>query len=134
MLEDRFVVPFERSFDAAYGLERLSAGDGEARGRVPVTDALLGPGGSVRSGVYAAAAESLASTGTAVEVLAAGRIPSGLSNSTHVLADVRDGVLEVAARCRARGELDWLWEVEITAGGELCAAATVVIAVRPARP
>jgi 1,4-dihydroxy-2-naphthoyl-CoA hydrolase len=130
----RLKVPFERSFDAAYGLEYLSAGDGEARGRVAVTEALAGPDGSVHSGVYAAAAESLASTGTGVEVLAEGRIPSGLSNSTHVLAEVREGVLEVVARCRARGELDWLWDVEITAQGELCAAATVVIAVRPARP
>src|SRR3954468_22149155 len=133
MLEDRFVVPFERSFDAAYGLEYLSAGEGEARGRVPVTDALLGPGGTVQSGVYAAAAEALGSPGTAVEVVPAGFFPSGLSNSTHVLAEVREGVLEVLARCRARGELDWLWDVEITAAGALCAAATVVIAVRPAR-
>jgi 1,4-dihydroxy-2-naphthoyl-CoA hydrolase len=133
VLEDRFAVPFERSFDAAYGLEYAAASDGEARGRVRVTDALLGPDGAVGSGVYAAAAESLASTGTAVEVLPAGLIPSGLSNSTHVLAEVRDGVLEVVARCRARGELDWLWDVEITRDGALCAASAVVIAVRPAR-
>jgi 1,4-dihydroxy-2-naphthoyl-CoA hydrolase len=133
VLEDRFVVPFERSFDAAYGLEYVTAGDGEARGRVTVTEALLGLDGAVMSGVYAAAAESLASTGTAVEVVPAGLIPSGLSNSTHVLAAARDGVLEAVARCRARGELDWLWDVEITRDGELCAASAVVIAVRPAR-
>jgi acyl-coenzyme A thioesterase PaaI-like protein len=88
----------------------------------------------VHSGIHFAIAESLASTGTALEVLPQGLIPSGLSNSTHVLAPARDGVLEAVARCRARGELDWLWDVEITgADGTLYAASTVVIAVRPAR-
>ena len=78
-LEAHFVVPFERSFDAHYGLEYLSAGDGEARGRVVVRAEHLGAGGSVGSGVYAAMAESLASTGTAVEVVPQGCFPSGLS-------------------------------------------------------
>ena len=129
-LEHHFVVPFERSFDAAYGLEYLSP----TTGRVPVTPALLGADGTVQSGVYAAIAESLASTGTAVEVVPAGLIPSGLSNSTHVVADVRDGVLEATARCRARGDLEWLWDVEIgPAGGEPSAIATVAIAVRQKR-
>ena len=67
----------------------------------------------MRSGVYAAMAESIASTGTAVEVVPQGFFPSGLSNSTHVVGDARDGVLEAVARCRARGELEWLWDVEI---------------------
>jgi acyl-coenzyme A thioesterase PaaI-like protein len=130
-----FAVPPERSFDAAYGLEHLGADGDGIRGRVAVTDALRGPDGSVHSGVHFAIAESLASTGTALEVLPRGLIPSGLSNSTHVLAPARDGVLEAVARCRARGELDWLWDVEITgADGTLYAAAAVVIAVRPARP
>ena len=127
-------MPFERSFDAAYGLE-LVGGDGESvRGRLEVTDAVRGPDGAVHSGIHFAMAESLASTGTALEVLPRGLIPSGLSNSTHVLAPARDGVLEAVARCRARGELDWLWDVEITGpDGTLHAASTVVIAVRPAR-
>ena len=133
VLEEHLVLPFERSFDAAYGLEYLSAGEGSARGRVTVGDAVLGPDGTVQSGIYAAMAESLASTGTALEVVPAGLVPSGLSNSTHVLAPVRAGVLEATARCRARGELDWLWDVEIVCETTLCAAATVVIAVRPAR-
>ena len=74
-------------------------------GRVTVRPELLGADGTVQSGVYAAIAESLASTGTAVEVVPDGLIPSGLSNSTHVVGDVRDGVLEATARCRARGEI-----------------------------
>jgi acyl-coenzyme A thioesterase PaaI-like protein len=134
-LEDSFVVPFERSFDAHYGLEYLSAGDGEARGRVAVTSAHLGADGSVQSGVYASMAESLASTGTAVEVVPEGLFPSGLSNSTHVVGGARDGVLEAVARCRSRGELEWLWDVEIgPPGGSPTALATVAIAIRPVRP
>jgi acyl-coenzyme A thioesterase PaaI-like protein len=129
-LEHHFVVPFERSFDAAYGLEYL----GPTSGRVVVHPELLGADGTVQSGVYAAIAESIASTGTAVEVVPQGLIPSGLSNSTHVVGDVRDGVLEARARCRARGEREWLWDVEIgPPDGEPSAIATVAIAVRRKR-
>ena len=78
------------SFDAHYGLEFLSP----THGRVTLTPEHLGADGTVRSGVYAAIAESLASTGTAVEVVPQGFFPSGLSNSTHVVGDAREGVLE----------------------------------------
>jgi len=129
-LERHFVVPFERSFDTHYGLEYLEP----ARGRVTVGPALLGANGTVQSGVYAAIAESLASTATAVEVVPAGLVPFGLNNSTQVVGEVRDGVLEGVARCRARGEGEWLWDVEIgPPGGVPAAIATVVIAVRGKR-
>ena len=130
-LEDNFVIPFERSFDAHYGLEFLSP----TSGRVTVRPDHLGADGTVRSGVYAAIAESIASTGTAVEVVPQQLFPSGLSNSTHVVGDARDGLLEAVARCRARGALEWLWDVEIgPPGGAPTAIATVAIAVRPMRP
>jgi acyl-coenzyme A thioesterase PaaI-like protein len=129
-LEHHFVVPFERSFDAAYGLEYLEP----TRGRVDVRPELLGADGTVQSGVYAAIAESLASTGTAVEVVPEGLIPAGLSNSTYVVGDARDGTLEASARCRARGELEWVWDVEIgPPDGPPSAVATVAIAVRNLR-
>ena len=64
-LEQHFVVPFEASFDARYGLEYLSP----THGRVTIEPAVLGADGTVQSGIYAAIAESLASTGTAVEVV-----------------------------------------------------------------
>ena len=127
-LEHLFVVPFEASFDAAYGLEYLDP----ARGTVTVKEHHLGAHGAVHSGVYAAIAESLASTATAVEMAPQGFMVSGLSNSTHVVADVHDGVLEGTARCRARGDGEWLWEVEIRAGEAVAAIGTVVIAVRAA--
>jgi 1,4-dihydroxy-2-naphthoyl-CoA hydrolase len=127
-LEDLFVVPLERSFNAVYGHEYVDA----THARVPVAPHLLGAHGAVHSGVYAAIAETIASTGTAVEMLPQGFIVSGLSNATYVLAQVAEGVLEAAATCRARGEGEWLWDVEIRAGETPAAQATVVIAVRPA--
>ena len=129
-LQDSFVIPFERSFDARYGLELLSP----THGRVTVRDEHLGADGTVSSGVYAAMAESIASTGTAVEVLPQGLFPSGLSNSTHVVGEARSGVLEAIAGCRARGALEWVWDVEIgVIGAGRAALATVTIAVRPIR-
>ena len=124
----KLVVPFERSFDATYGLEYIDP----AHGRVAVDARHLGAHGAVQSGVYASMAESIASTATAVEVLEKGFMVSGLSNSTYVLADITEGVLEAGATCRARVEGEWLWDVEIRAGDVLAAQATVVIAVRPA--
>jgi acyl-coenzyme A thioesterase PaaI-like protein len=129
-LEANFVIPFERSFDAHYGLSFVSP----TQGRVTIRADHLGFNGTVISGVYAAMAESIASTGTAVEVLEQGLFPSGLSNSTHVVGDAREGILEATARCRARGALEWLWDVEIgVLGGERTAFAIVAIAVRPIR-
>lgn len=128
-LEDLMVIPFERSFDARYGLEYLDP----EHARVRVDARHLGPHGAVHSGVYAAIGESLASTATAVEMAPQGWMVSGLSNSTYVVADVRDGVLEATARCRARAPGEWLWEVEIRAADAVAALATVVIAVRALR-
>lgn len=126
-LSQHFVVAFERSFDARYGLEYVSP----THGRVTVRADHLGPDGTVQSGVYAAMAESLASTGTAVEVVPEGFFPSGLSNSTHVVGAARDGVLEAHARCRSRGAGEWVWDVEIgPPDGAATAVATVTIAVR----
>jgi acyl-coenzyme A thioesterase PaaI-like protein len=101
---------------------------------VTIEPVALGADGTVQSGVYAAIAESLASTGTAVEVVPEGFFPSGLSNATHVVGEAREGVLEAVAKCRARGEGEWLWDVEIgPPGAAATAVATVVIAVRELR-
>jgi acyl-coenzyme A thioesterase PaaI-like protein len=124
----KLVVPFERSFDATYGLEYIDP----AHGRVAVDARHLGAHGAVQSGVYASMAESIASTATAVEMVPQGFIVSGLSNATYVLADIRKGVLEAAAQAVAKVEGEWLWDVEIRAGDVLAAQATIVIAVRPA--
>ena len=84
--------------------------------------------------MYAAIAESLASTGTAVEVVPKGLVPFGLNNSTQVVGEIRDGVLEGLARCRAQGPGEWLWDVEIgPPGGPPSAISTVSIAIRKKR-
>jgi 1,4-dihydroxy-2-naphthoyl-CoA hydrolase len=135
-LDDLLVVPFDDSFDAAYGLEYRGGDDTEMRGRLVVSERVLGRDGTVQSGIYAAIAESLASTGTAVGALPLGLIPAGLGNSTHIVGEARAGaLLDAVARRRARGALEWLWDVEITdADGAICAIAAVVIAIRPRAP
>ena len=54
-------------------------------------DELLTEHGLVHGGVFAGAAEAIASTGTALAVMGEGNAAMGLSNDTTVLADVRDG-------------------------------------------
>jgi uncharacterized protein (TIGR00369 family) len=125
------VVPFARTFDGAYGLAYGVVASDRAEGRVAVGPHLLGPDGSVPAGVHAAIAESLASVATAAEVIPEGRAAAGLSNTTTVLAAVRDGVLEARATRRARNPGEWVWEVEVADGdGRACAIATVVVSVR----
>ncbi|NUT57276.1 MAG: PaaI family thioesterase, partial [Agromyces sp.] len=94
------VVAYDRSYDARYGLE-ISGHDAEAaeiRGRIAVREEILTAHGIVHGGVFAAAAEAIASTGTALEVMGEGNAAMGLSNDTTVLADARDGVIGFFAR------------------------------------
>jgi acyl-coenzyme A thioesterase PaaI-like protein len=129
-LSEHIVVALEETFDARYGLEYITP----THGRLRVREELLGADGTVQSGVYMAMAESIASTGTAVEVVPQGLIPSGLSNSTYIIGEVRDGVLEARARCRTRRDSEWLWDIEIGPPDSAATAiAVVVIAVRQKR-
>ena len=131
------VVPFEVCFDAVYGLEVLSedvAGEGVARARIDVGERHLTPHGLVHGGVYAAAAEALASRGTALTVIPQGFAAMGQGNDTTVLAPVADGAIAFEARVRSRGEDAWLWTVDATDGdGALVAHSRVTVAVRPFR-
>ena len=126
-------VPFERCFDAQYGLEVLGwdEEDGSTRGRVAVREALLNHAGGLHGGVFAAVAEALASRGTALAVIPRGQAAMGLGNDTTVIRNPRDGAVEVEARVLARGERAWLWAVEATdERGRLCAFSRVTVAVR----
>jgi 1,4-dihydroxy-2-naphthoyl-CoA hydrolase len=130
------VVPYERSFDASYGLELVShdAAAGEIRGRFAVTDVTLSEHGLVQGGVFASAAEGLASAGTALVVMDGGEAAMGLSNDTTVLADVTAGAVHADARVVSRGEDAWLWTVDARDdGGRPCAHSRVTVAVRPLR-
>ena len=97
-------------------------------------DAILTAHGIVHGGVFAAAAEAIASTGTALEVMGDGNAAMGLSNDTTVLADARDGVIGFHARAVSRGEREWVWTVDATDDdGVPLAHSRVTVAVRPLR-
>src|SRR3954451_9675544 len=109
------IVAFDRCFDAQYGLEVVSDdvdGDGVVRGRVPVRDELLTEQGSVHGGVFATAAEALASRGTAMSVMPQGFAAMGQSNDTSILEPLDQGVIHVEARLRSRGADAWTWTVD----------------------
>jgi 1,4-dihydroxy-2-naphthoyl-CoA hydrolase len=128
------VVPFDRCFDAQYGLEVVShdvEGEGLVRGRVQVSEGLLNQAGVVHGGVFASAAEALASRGTALVVMPQGHVAMGLSNDTNVLDAPSGGTVTFEARVRARGDDVWTWTVDARDGeGGLCAYSRVTVAVR----
>lgn len=121
--------------DEALGFEHLEAGNGFARGRFAVVDAVRQPMGLVHGGAYAALAESLASATTYLAVAEEGAIAVGQSNHTSFLRPVTEGFVHAEARCRHQGRTSWVWEVEFTDDqGRLCALTRVTMAVRPAPP
>jgi 1,4-dihydroxy-2-naphthoyl-CoA hydrolase len=126
-------LPFDLDggFDGVYGLEVTHASQELMRGRVAVRDELRQPAGLVHGGVYAAAAESLASTGTGLAVLPEGKFAVGLSNHTSFLRPITDGTIHAEATVKHRGRTTWVWEVEITDdAGRLCVLTRVTVAVR----
>ena len=130
------VVAYDRSFDARYGLE-ISGHDADAaelRGRLAVREVILTEHGIVHGGVFAAAAEAIASTGTALEVMGEGNAAMGLSNDTTIVADAREGTVSFLARAVSRGEREWVWTVDATGEDEApLAHSRVTVAVRPLR-
>jgi 1,4-dihydroxy-2-naphthoyl-CoA hydrolase len=123
-----------RGFDALYGLELLEVGADEVRGRVVVRDEVRQPFGLVHGGLYASIAESLASIGTAVEVLGQGLTAMGMSNNTTFLRSIASGTVHAVGRPLHRGRTTWVWDVEITDDeGRVCATSRVTIAVRAQR-
>jgi len=130
----RPVVPYEKTFDALYGLEILEIDDEHARARVPVRDAVKQPMGLVHGGLFASIAESLTSVATATSVAADGMIATGMSNQTSFLRPITEGTVHAQAVRRHRGRTTWMWDVEITDDdGRLCAVSRMTIAVRPPR-
>jgi len=86
----------------------------------------------IHGGVYAAIAETLASTGTARGVYSAGGAALGMSNNTSFLRPITEGSVHGNAVAIHRGRTTWVWDVEMRDDeGRLCATARVTIAVRP---
>lgn len=120
-------------FDRLYGFELTEMGDGLVRARVSIRDELKQLYGLVHGGVYAAVAESMASLGTAMAVLAENRIAMGLSNQTSFLRPMTAGTIHAEALAKHRGRTTWVWEVEMSDdSGRLCALTRMTIAVRDA--
>ncbi len=125
------VIPYEKSFDALYGLQIEAFSDEEVTASVPVRDDLKQPMGLVHGGLFASIAESLASMATALAVAPDGKQAMGLSNSTSFLRPITEGTVHATARRVHRGRSTWVWDVEITDDkGRRCALTRMTIAVR----
>src|SRR5204862_4447322 len=109
-------LPFglDVGFDHLYGLRITEISDGAMRGRVAVSAAMTQPAGLVHGGIYAAIAESLATTGTALAVIDHGNTAMGLSHQTSFLRPVIKGEIHALARARHRGRTTWVWEVDLS--------------------
>jgi uncharacterized protein (TIGR00369 family) len=130
-MEIRPVIPYDRTFDALYGLELLDHSPEEVRAQVRVRDELKQPMGLVHGGVFASIAESMASLATAAAVWEEGKTAQGLSNQTSFLRPILDGTIHAVGRRRHRGRTTWIWEIEISDDeGRLCALVRMTIAVR----
>jgi 1,4-dihydroxy-2-naphthoyl-CoA hydrolase len=124
---------FIDGFDGLYGLTLTEVSRDTMRGEVPVREALRQPAGLVHGGVYAAIAESLASTGTWLAVHDDGRTAMGLSNLTSFLRPITEGTIHAVAHVRHRGRTTWVWEVEMLDDLQRpCVLSRVTVAVRDA--
>ncbi len=122
---------FPTGLDALLGIEITEISDEVVRAELPIRDELLQPRGLVHGGVYAAIAETIASTGTYVGVGDEQAMVMGLSNLTSFMRPMTEGTIHASARARHRGRTTWLWEVDLLDDAErLCAASRVTIAVR----
>ncbi len=126
-------VPVESSFDAAIGFVVDEDDEiGRCCGHLPVRPEVCQPLGMVHGGVYAAIAETLASTGTARGVYATGGTALGMANNTSFLRPITRGTVHGSAVAVHRGRTSWVWDVEMRDDHDrLCATARVTIAVRP---
>jgi 1,4-dihydroxy-2-naphthoyl-CoA hydrolase len=129
-MERAAAPPHVTGFDRLYGLEVTERSETLARGIVSVREELKQPPGIVHGGVYAAIAEGLAVSATALAVAGKNRLATGLSCQTSLLHPVGEGVIHAVAHRRHGGRTTWVWEVEMTDGsGRLCALARMTIAV-----
>ena len=90
-------LELDEAFDATIGFIVDDAPElGRESGHLPVQPGVCQPMGIVHGGVYAAAAETLASMGTARGVMADGKLVLGMSNNTSFLRPISEGTLHAA--------------------------------------
>ncbi len=122
---------FPGGLDELLGLMITEVADGHVRAEVPIRAELLQPRGLVHGGVYAAVAETVASTGTYLGVADEQAMVMGLSNLTSFMRPMTEGTIHASARARHRGRTTWIWEVDLLDDAErLCASSRVTIAIR----
>jgi uncharacterized protein (TIGR00369 family) len=118
-------------FDGLLGLEYTVFEEGHVEATLEVRDELKQAAGLVHGGVYAAIAESIASVGTAMQVLPEGKAAMGLSNQTSFLRPITQGIIHARALRRHAGRSTWVWEVEILDDEDrLCVLTRMTVAVR----
>jgi 1,4-dihydroxy-2-naphthoyl-CoA hydrolase len=123
----------EHTLDGVIGFELLELNGDRVRARLEIHDRVRQRFGVVHGGTYCAWAEVLASEATVSGVADRGSIAMGISNSTHFLRAVREGVINAEGRPRHRGRSIWVWDIDFTDDeGRLCSTSRVTLAVQPA--
>jgi 1,4-dihydroxy-2-naphthoyl-CoA hydrolase len=99
-------------FDRLLGFRVTAASGDEVRGELEVGPHLHQPFGVVHGGAYCTVVETTASIGATLWLGDRGEA-MGVTNTTHFLRVVRDGVLDVVATPVQRGRSQQLWSVTV---------------------
>ncbi len=119
------------TFPGDLGIEVVEAGPDGARGRLPLEQRHLHPGGFVHGGVWVALADTVAAWGT-IARLPADHDFSTAEMKTNLFGVAREGdVLEAVAAPLHLGRRTQVWEVRVSVGdrlGALFVCTQVVVA------
>jgi 1,4-dihydroxy-2-naphthoyl-CoA hydrolase len=127
------ISELEPTLDGVLGVELIELSADHVLAHLRIHDRVRQRFGIVHGGTYCTWAEMLASEGTVIGVAGENMIAMGVSNSTHFLRPLRDGVITAEGRPRHRGRSLWVWDVDFTdERGRLCSSSRVTLAVRPA--
>jgi 1,4-dihydroxy-2-naphthoyl-CoA hydrolase len=133
MVDFKPVVPLDETFDAVLGLEWISIAADKVEATLPLRPHYFTAPGWLQTGIPAALAETIASTGTARVVIPRGEIAMGQWNQTAVVAAAVGETLSATATVISAGADQWLWNVRmVDAEGTVVASSEVSIVVRKA--
>ncbi len=103
-------------FNKAMGLRFVKASPEEFVAELEIHDHHRQPYGLVHGGVYASMAETVCSTGAALNVFVEGKSIVGLDNATSFLRAVRGGTLRCTATPLVCGRRSHVWDARIHDG------------------
>lgn len=112
MPENLAELALETGFNAQLGLAFTAAQGDLVTGTVTITPDHHQPFGIVHGGVHASVIETVCSVGAAIWFGERGHVV-GVSNTTHFVRAVREGVLSVRATPIQQGRTQQLWTVDI---------------------